>query len=71
MFIRKNKKQVIKNYGNYRVIKSSLNDKYYVQKKVPDKIVFFRWMTICISQKNAESAMVIALVGECKLTCNF
>lgn len=64
MFVKKNKRKVIENYGSYRVIKSSLNNKYYVQKKILSNIIFSKWITICIPHQYVEEAQIVALYGE-------
>lgn len=64
MFLKKNKRKVVENYGSYRVIKSSLNNKYYVQKKVSSSLIFSKWITIFIPHQYVEEAKVIALYGE-------
>lgn len=64
MFKKKHKRKVVENYGSYRVIKSSLNNKYYVQKKRSSNLIFAKWITICIPYRYIEEAKVVALYGE-------
>lgn len=67
MFKQKNKKNVVKNYGNYRLIKNHINHKYYVKKKVSKNIFNSKWITICIPYDNIENAKIFALFCEDKL----